>query len=141
MARQFLLDFSDSTIRDVPYIMRNFTEATKACRDGKAGEASEISDNRIKYRIIESSIGAADVSVRFGSLCPFRARGADACAQVPARWKSTVLTSGGRTPVGGTETVFGTDQVTAIYVADQKKWGLCESDFDGQQALTSSFIR
>ena len=32
MARQFLLDFSDSSIRDVDYIMRNFGSAT-TCPD------------------------------------------------------------------------------------------------------------
>lgn len=138
MARQFLLDFSDSTIRDVPYIMRNFTTAAKPCKNE---EAAEVAQNRIDWRIDQSSVGPADVTVRFGGLCPFRARGGDACAQVPARWKSTRLTTGGPVPVGGTFAVLGTDQVTAIYVSDQKKWGLCESDFDGQLAPSSSFIR
>jgi hypothetical protein len=141
MARQFLLDFSDSNIRDVPSIMRNFTEATQPCAAGKKEEALEVTQNRVDYKIISSSVGNAAVTVKFGTLCPFRAKGGDACAQVPVDWKSTRLTSGGATPVGGTEHVAGTDQVTAIYVSDQKKWGLCESDFDGHLALRSTFIR
>jgi len=143
MARQFLLDFSDSSIRDVPSMMRNFTDATKVCRDGKAEEALEVTQNRIDYRIDQWLVGQPVVTIRFGSLCPFRSKGGDACAQVPVDWKSTRLTTGppGSTPVGGTEHVAGTDQVTAIYVPDQKKWGLCESDFNGHLALRSSFIR
>jgi hypothetical protein len=141
MARQFLLDFSDSNIRDVSSIMRNFTEATTACADGKKEEALEVGQNRIDYKITSSSVGNAAVTVKFGTLCPFRSKGGDACAQIPVDWKSTRLTPGGPTAVGGTEHVAGTDQVTAIYVSDQKKWGLCESDFDGHKALRSTFIR
>lgn len=138
MARQFLLDFSDSNITDVSYIMRNFTTVAKPC---KGEEASEVAQNRIDWKITESSVGAANVAVKFGSFCPFRTRGGDACAQVPVRWKSIRLTPGGPVPVGSTSTVFGTDQVTAFYVRDQKRWGLCESDFDGQSDLSASFIR
>src|SRR5260221_4799218 len=144
MARQFLLDFSDSTIRDVPYIMRNFTDATKACARGKANETDDVTNNRVNYFIKQWQLGPPVVAVQFSTLCPFRLKGADACAQVAADWVSTRLTkpddpSG--TPLGGTEHVFGTDQVTAIYVPDQNKWGLCESDFNGRYALHSTFIR
>jgi len=138
MARQFLLDFSDSTITDVSYIMRNFATVAKPCKDE---EANEVAQNRIDWKITESSVGPANVGVKFGSFCPFRTRGGDACAQVPVRWKSIRLTPGGPVAVGNTFTVFGTDQVTAFYVRDQKRWGLCESDFDGQSELTASFIR
>jgi hypothetical protein len=141
MARQFLRDFSNSNIGEVPYIMRNFSDATKPCHDGKVAETNEVAQNRIDYRITESFVGDPVVTVRFGSLCPLRSRGGDACAQVPVRWKSTRLTPGGGTPQGGTENVSGTDQVTAIYVPAEKKWGLCESDFIGQKPLNSTFIR
>jgi hypothetical protein len=141
MARQFLLEFSDSSQRDAAAIVRNFTDATKDCADGKQREQEEVAQNRIDYHINQSTIGAATVTIKFGTLCPFRLKGADACAQIPADWSSTRLTPGGTTPVGGTEHVAGTDQVTAIYVSTQKKWGLCESDFDGHLAARSTFIR
>jgi hypothetical protein len=144
MARQFLLDFSDSTIRDVPYIMRNFTNATKACAKGKANETDDVTNNRVNYFIKQWSVGQPAVSVIFSTVCPFRQKGADACAQVAVDWVSTRLTKPedpGGTPLGGTEHVLGIDQVTAIYVAEQKKWGLCESDFNGRKALYSNFIR
>ena len=141
MARQFLLEFSDSNVRDGAHIVRNFTDATRTCADGKSAEAGEINQNRIDYRINSSSVGNATVRVDFGGRCVFRDKPGDACAQVPVTWTSTRLTTGGVTPVGGTERVTGVDQVTAIYLAPQQKWGLCESDFDGILLLRSTFIR
>lgn len=143
MARQFLLDFSDSSLRDVPQIMRNFSDDTKTCRDGKEAEASQVAQNRIDYRITQFSVGAPVVTLDFDGRCPFRSRAADACAQVPVSWTSVRLTTGppGTTPVGAIERVSGTDQVTAIYIRNQRRWGLCESDFDGIQRLGSTFIR
>ena len=43
--------------------------------------------------------------------------------------------------VGSTERVRGTDQVTAIYVRQERRWALCHSDFEGVQTLHSTFIR
>lgn len=135
LARQFLLDFSDSGIRDVSYILRNFSDR---CPDGKANETSDVAFNRQHFIINSSSIGFASVSVDFAGTCPFRLRSADACAQVPADWTSTSLDdkSKGR--------VIGVDQVTAVYDPSRQRWGLCDSDFDGQNATPSSmrgFIR
>jgi hypothetical protein len=141
MAEQFLREFSDSRITDVNFIMRNFTDTTKACKDGKHAETNEVAQNRIDYDITGWFVGRPVVTVKFSTLCPYRLKGADACAQVAVDWTSTRLTSGGTIPRGGVEHVKGTDQVTAIYVPDQKKWGLCESDFDGQKAFGSTFIR
>ena len=141
MARVFLQEFSDSSMRDSALIVRNFTEATKTCANGKSAESGEIAQNRIDYRITSSSLGTPNVSIDFGGICAFRAKPGDACARVPAAWTSIRLTPGGVTPVNGTERVNGTDQVTAIYLRDQHKWGLCESDFDGARGLRTSFIR
>jgi hypothetical protein len=141
MARQFLLEFSDSSMRDSALIVRNFTDATKTCADGKAAESSEITRNRVDYRITSASIGNGNVTIDFGGRCAFRNKPGDACARVPVAWTSTRLTSGGATPVGGTERVAGAGQVTAVYLPTQGKWGLCESDFDGVLLLRSTFIR
>ena len=83
MARQFLLGFSDSNIRDVPYIMRNFTDL---CPDGKANETSDVMNNRQHFTIISFRVDAAAVTVNFGGRCPFRNARGDACAQVPVEW-------------------------------------------------------
>jgi hypothetical protein len=143
MARQFLLDFSDSNIRDVPSIMRNFSDATSSCHNGKVAETNDVSDNRTNYHIDQFSVGQPSVSFRFGGICPNRNRGGDACVLVDVDWRSTRLTDDPVTGAkrGDKEHVAGSDQVTAIYVPSQKKWGLCESDFIGHLAASSKFIR
>ncbi len=125
MARQFLFDFSDSNITDVSYIMRNFTDATPFCADQTAQETSQVIHNRKTFRITSSSVGLADVTVAFGSRCPVYDSPADACAQVPVDWVSVILADGSH------EHARGTDQVTAIYLSDQRRWGLCDSSFSG----------
>lgn len=120
-ARQFLLDFSDSSIRDVPYIMRNFEPGCY----GTAEEAAQVADNRANYQILASSVGAASVSVNFGGVCAFRAKPGDACANVPVMWDSRQLATGAR------GIVRGTDQVAAVYVRSRGEWRLCDSQFDG----------
>jgi hypothetical protein len=127
MARQFLLDFSDSNIVDVGFILRNFTDDVPACEAGKNSEATDVANNRRNFRITSSSVGAAGVSVNFRGTCPFRSLPGDACAQVPVDWRSTNLNT------GGSEHVRGTDQVTAVYLPAQSRWRLCSSDFDGVQ--------
>jgi len=135
LARQFLLDFSDSNIRDVAYVLRNFSDR---CPDGRASEANDVASNRQHFVITASSIGSASVSIDFAGTCPLRLRSADACAQVPADWTSTSLADKSRSRV------IGTDQVTAVYDPSRQRWGLCDSDFDGHNATLSSlrgFIR
>lgn len=122
MSRQFLLEFSDSTIRDVSFIMRNFDPS---CR-GTAEESEDVARNRRDFRIVESSIGEARVTVRFGGTCPFRAKAGDACVQVPVFWASVWARDGSRAP-----SVRGTDQLTAMYRAAERRWRLCDSDFNG----------
>jgi len=51
MARQFLLDFSDSSIKHVNYILRNFTDIG-FCASQKANEADDIAKNRREKRIV-----------------------------------------------------------------------------------------
>ena len=137
MARQFLVDFSDSNIRDVNYIMRNFTDTTSVCAKGTASETSDVKHNRDTFRITSSAVGPADVIVSFGGRCPFRDTPADACAEVAVDWVSTILADGTR------EHAWGTDQVTAIYVPTEQRWGLCASDFNGHNspATRRDFIR
>jgi hypothetical protein len=133
MARQFLLDFSDSSIRDISFILRNFSDTCPA----KVEEGNDITDNRKNFKITAFSIGPPVVTVGFGGTCPFRARPGDACAQVPADWTSIYL------PNGTIQHVIGTDQVVAVYRANEGGWRLCESDFNGSGGNTGfrTFIR
>jgi hypothetical protein len=137
LARQFLLDFSDSGIRDVAYILRNFVVSDR-CPNGKENETNDVAFNRQHFVINASSIGNASVNIDFGGECPFRLRSADACAQIPADWTSTSLDDKTRARV------IGIDQVTGVYDSSRQRWGLCDSDFNGQNVTPSSlrgFIR
>jgi hypothetical protein len=127
MARQFLLDFSNPGVRDVNTIMRNFTDL---CPAGKAAETSEVAHNRDHFTIKSAHVDTAAVTVNFSGACPFRARSADACAEVPVDWASTFLDD------GSLHHAVGTDQVTAVYDAAKAQWALCESDFDGSEVIT-----
>src|SRR5450830_1397731 len=97
MARQFLLDFSDSSITDVSYIMRNFDPSCKPAQD----EAQQVADNRRQLWIVRSIIGLPTVTVPFGdAFCPIftsdpsRSQRGDACSSTPSHWESTVLANG-----------------------------------------------
>ena len=123
MARQFLLDFSDSTITDVPYIMRNFDMTCSQAQD----EAQQVADNRKLRRIVKYAIGLARVTVPFGnSICPItggRTQRGDACSATASHWESTEFSNGHYTIADGD------DWVNAFYHADIKAWKLCDSQF------------
>ncbi len=118
MARQFLLDFSDSSLSP-SYVLRNFTPTCAGTND----ELKDVTNNRKNFLILSSSIGGAQTTVNFGGHCPNGDVPGDACAEVPSQWTSRVLDS------GDTRTDKGTDQVTAVYEKDQ--WRLCDSRWKG----------
>jgi hypothetical protein len=133
MARQFLLDFSDSDLRDVGYIMRNFEPGCY----GTSSETEDVVNNRASFRIVSYSVGSPSVTVNFGGTCPFRARAGDACAQVPVFWASVNASSGVRQPDSR-----GTDQVAAMYYRAQRRWRLCDSQFNAENGIVPyGFIR
>ena len=54
MARQFLLDFSDSSIRDVDYIMRNFERQPRVPTGSEVdSERDDVIKNRANFQIVE----------------------------------------------------------------------------------------
>jgi hypothetical protein len=131
MARQFLLDFSDSNIQDVGYIMRNFQQGCY----GTADETSQVANNRVLFRIIASNVGPAPTTVKFGGICPYRNLAGDACSQVSVYWKSLFLKNDGGNKAGDLTEATGTDQLAAMYYKDQQRWKLCDSAFDGNHTL------
>jgi hypothetical protein len=138
MARQFLLDFSDSNIRDVDYVMRNFNRAK--CPDPREvdNETDDVRNNREKYRILNSRIGPAVVSINFGGHCPFRNKAGDGCAVVPSFWDATDIRDNSRGSVDGNDIVAG------VFVPSDNRWWLCASDYEGKSAFGArlqSFIR
>jgi hypothetical protein len=128
MARQFLLDFSDSSITDVAYIMRNFQPDCY----GTAPETGQVADNRRNFKILAWRVDLPLTTVNFGGFCPFRNRRGDACARVSVYWKSVLLRNlPDGSPAGTVGAVAGIDQVAAFYYKDQQRWRLCDSSFDG----------
>ncbi len=129
MARQFLLDFSDSTIRDVPYIMRNFD---MSCGSAAQDEFDQVASNRQVFNIFRWNIGPASVTIPFGNgFCPIaapRVQRGDACAAVPSHWESTVLRD------RSVQIVDGIDFVSAYYRPISKAWKLCDSQFPSPPA-------
>ena len=83
MAEQFLVDFSDTNIKDWQFIMRNFNAA--ACPDPSdvENEKQDVIRHYTEFQMISSRVGDGKVSVNFHSFCPFRGRPGDACAAVP----------------------------------------------------------
>jgi hypothetical protein len=123
MARQFLLDFSDTNLRDADYIMRNFGRTS--CPDPRDtdDERSDVTNHFTNYRTVAFRIGSPVVTISFGGTCPFRNRAGDACAVVPAFWDSIDV----RTNARGS--VDGNDFLSAIYSPADSRWWLCSSDY------------
>jgi len=133
MARQFLLDFSDSNIRDVPYIMRNFSKARCPQPAEVDSETSDVMENRDKRRIVTFRVDAPAVAINFNGVCPFRFKRGDACAVVPVLWDAIEFS----TNVRGT--TKGNDIVAAAYAAAESRWWLCASDYQSSDAFAKYF--
>jgi hypothetical protein len=130
MSRQFLLDFSDSSIKDIALIMRNFQPDCY----GTADETNQVTDNRRNFQIIDWRVDPARTTINFGGSCPFPARPAqrgDACSYVRTYWKSIVLRTFDDLRQGDTTIANGIDHVAAFYYRDQKRWRLCDSQYEG----------
>ena len=90
MARQFLLDFSDSTIRDVDYIMRNFSRKRCPQPSEVDNEYSDVTRDRAERRRTDFTIGSVPATVNFGGVCPIRFRRGDACVVVPVSGRTSI---------------------------------------------------
>lgn len=131
MARQFLLEFSDSNLRDVSQIMRNFDPAC----EGTRAETDQVAANRRRFTIFRSTIGQPVVRVPLGnSPCPVpdRIQRGDACSGTPVHWESTQLSN------GHIQIADGTDWIAAFYRPALKTWRLCDSQFTGTCVDTTS---
>jgi hypothetical protein len=126
MARQFLLDFADSSIHDVAYVMRNFEPGCYGTQD----ETDQVALQRQQFRMVSSFVGPASVKVNFGGVCPYRARPGDACSQVPVVFDSIDIINNRHGPPAR-----GTDQVAAVYVRSRTAWRLCDSQLNGDIPL------
>lgn len=141
MATQFLLDFSDSSITDVSYVMRNFEPSCY----GTANETLDVTDNRKKFKIQRFNVGPATVTEPFGDtncqvpgLVPGDIQHGGACVNNKVHWESTIIESG---PYQGDYQIAdGIDWISASYYASLKAWKLCDSRFTGTCTDTTNGI-
>jgi hypothetical protein len=135
MARQFLLDFSDTNIKNADLIMRNFGSAGTCPDPGEVtSERGDVVRNYTFFNMIRFTVGAPNVTVNFGGLCPFRGKRGDACAVVPVLWDSVDLRISVRSASSGN------DIVAAAYSGRDSRWFLCASDYDGHNLLTGAAV-
>lgn len=132
MARQFLSDFSTTSIKDWRYIMRDFNRV--ACPD--AGEVDlerdDVEDHYTNYVMHNYRIDPASVTVNFGGVCSYMGKRGDACAAVGTFWDST---ESGKSRKQTT----GIDHLTAAYSATDSRWWLCSSYFQPTTSFGHSF--
>jgi hypothetical protein len=135
MSRQFLLDFSDTNIKDANYIMRNFgSPAVCPEPDEVIKERDDVVTNFTFFRMQNFNIGAPSVTINFGGTCPVRGRLGDACATVPVFWDSIDTRNNTRTPTSGL------DIIAAAYSRKDSRWFLCASNYEGRNLLTGARI-
>jgi hypothetical protein len=127
MATSFLENFSKSSV-GVDEVMKDFLVGCY----GTAAERDQVENNRKNFLITSYVVGPATVTVNFNGRCPYENRAGDACSSSGVRWESTVLATGAK------EIVEGTDQVAAVY--REGRWWLCDSSFDGRKVLGTRFF-
>jgi len=133
LSRQFLLDFSVSAI-PVDQVMRNFQQGCY----GTAEETQQVANNRRDFSIVQSFVDTvARTFINFKGRCPFRQKDGDACSRISVRWESRAITNVYDTFTGALvfrpgdpTTAWGVDQLAANYYPDQKRWKLCDSQFE-----------
>jgi hypothetical protein len=136
MSRQFLLDFSDTRIKDADYIMRNFGGAATCPQpDEVLSERADVIRNFTFFNIVNFRVDPPAVTVNFGGACPFRGKRGDACAVVGVLWDSIDT----RDNVRGTTT--GHDIIAAAYSSKDARWWLCASDYQGIGTFAARFSR
>ncbi len=127
VARNFLLDFSDSSIPASTVVSRHFSTSSR-CTDGRYAELGDTSTNRTDYLILSSSIGQPTTQIHYNSLAPFRARPGDAWISIPCGWTSRGINPAKTDEYNKTMVSKGTCYLTAVY--DVNRWALCWSEWE-----------
>ena len=128
MARQFLLDFSDSLIANIPFIMRNFEPGCY----GTDAETRDVIANRENFEIKQWQVDDATTTINFNGTCPFPGRASprgDACSLVRTYWVSIARRDFDTTKKGDVSIASGIDHVAAFYYPAQRRWRLCDSQY------------
>jgi hypothetical protein len=126
MARQFLVNFSDTNLNDWQYVMRNFKASACPLPGEVEAEKNDVIRNYTEFDMNAFNVGAPRVTLQFGGFCQVSSvetSPGDACAVVPVMWDSTRISSGSRS------VTRGNDIVTAAYAAVDSRWWLCSSRY------------
>jgi len=123
LARTFLDDFIDSSVPAAECV-RNFSEHSDRCRNGKANELDDLRFNRDTYTMLPDSRYTIR-AVTIGT--PWAEADIVARCEFHARHKLT----------GDTGVTTGTCELEAVYEED--RWWLCTSSYRGRSS-SSLFI-
>lgn len=134
MAVDFLRQFSISSVAPQD-VVRNFRDNCGANGTGKQDELAQVIANRRNFNIFPDwFVGEPRTTVSFNGVSPYRARRGDGWAAVNVRWRSECKVkddSVGCSAVGQTGSTSGVDWVTSIYDTSDRRWYLCDSDYEG----------
>jgi hypothetical protein len=133
VAMLFLTEFSNSSITDPNYIVRNFS--TGLCPDGKADELKDVTANRASRTITSYKLGTPNVLLNFASVCDWGARG-DACVKLTCEWWDKP-----KTGTGAPGHVQGVCKLSTVYEQQTDAWKLCWSNFEGVSLPSGRAIR
>src|SRR4030095_3693582 len=126
MSRQFLLDFSDTRIKDADFIIRTSSEQRCPNPRDVQNERSDVTNHFTNFQTVSFRIGTPIVTVSFGGVCTFRNRPGDACAIVLSFWDAIRVRARSRGAVDGN------DFLGATYSTADSRWWLCSSDYQGR---------
>jgi hypothetical protein len=120
---QFLMDFSDSSIRDVDFIMRNFSRARCPRPSDVDAEFADVTRDRRELRRTSYTVTRVPATVNFRGTCPLGNSRGDACAVVPVVWADIFL------PTNTPGFTRGNDVMAAAYSPEDGRWWLCASTY------------
>jgi len=133
MSRQFLTDFSTTSIKDWQVVMRNFKRSVCPVPGEFDDERQSVENHYTNFTMHNYEIGPPTVSVNFGGACA--AANAvipgDACAAARVMWDSTGPDGRGSTT--------GVDHLTAVYSSADTRWWLCSSRYAADTTAAHGF--
>jgi len=135
MSRQFLIDFSTTSLKDWQVVMRNFNRSVCPRPSEYDEERASVIDHYTNFTMHAFDVGPATVAINFGGSCavPGDQLPADACVTSRVMWDST----GPR----GRSSTRGIDYLSAVYAAADRRWWLCSSRYGPDSTLGASYYR
>ena len=133
MSRQFLTDFSTTSIKDWQVVMRNFKRSACPRPQEFDDERASVENHYTNFTMNNYDIRPVSVTVNFAGSCsvPGDVLPGDACASARVMWDST--------GPAGRGTTTGVDHLSAVYAVADSRWWLCSSRFEADTTFGHSF--